>query len=134
MFVKSGQLVTGIINGIATQYETPDILQILPNGKLSQLIDRETIGTYRRVFLTDRVIAQTSVTEAEPDSLGRSGVVNHTVLYKFDRSIEHDGARYVFDIDDFADNARAGKYNFRMPRLPELKHPLDSPPTLEETS
>lgn len=132
--MKSGQVVTGIINGTAQQYESPDILQLLPNGKLSELIDRETLGTYRRVFLTDRVIAQTAVTEAEPDSLGRSGTVNHTVLYKFDSSIEHDGARYVFDIDDFADNARAGKYNFHMPPMPQLKHPLDCPPTLEEQS
>jgi len=129
--VKSGQVVTGIINGIADQYETPDILQLLPNNKLSELTDRETVGTYRRVFLTDRVVAQTVVTKAEPDELGRDGTVNHTVLYKFDWATEHDGARYVFDVDDFAENAKAGKYNFPMPQMPELKHPLDYPPALE---
>lgn len=131
--MKSGQVVTGILNGTADQFETPDILQILPNTKLSELIDRQTLGTYRRVFLTERVVAQTVVTEAEPDGLGRDGIVNHTIVYQFDRTTEHDGARYVFDVDDFADNARAGKYNFTMPPLPTLKHPLDPPPPLELT-
>ena len=129
--MKSGQVVTGIINGIAEQYETPDILQILPISKLSKLIDRETIGTHKEVFLTERVVAQTVVTEAEPDELGRNGTVNHTIIYQFDRAVQHEGARYVFDVDDFADNARAGKYNFQMPELPKLKHPLDFPPELE---
>jgi hypothetical protein len=131
--MKSGQVVTGIINGIADSYETPDILQLLPNNKLSELTSRETVGTYRRVYLTDRVVSQTVVTKAEPDELGRDGTVNHTVLYKFDRATEHDGARYVFDVDDFAENAKAGKYNFPMPPMPELKHPLDLPPVLEMT-
>lgn len=132
--MKSGQVVSGIIDGLAIQYESPDILQILPNHKLSELTDRTIIGTYRRVFLTDRVVAQTVVTEAEPDELGRDGTVNHTVIYQFDRAVEHDGAKYVFDIDDFADNVRAGKYNFPMPPMPTLKNPLDHPPTLEAST
>lgn len=129
--MKSGQVVTGIINGIADQYETPDILQLLPNGKLAQLIDRETLGAYRRVFVSDRVVAQTMVTKSEPDEHGRDGIVNHTVLYKFDATVEHDGIPYVFDYSQFTEDALAGKYNFTMPQLPELKHPLDFPPELE---
>lgn len=129
--MKSGQVVNGIIDGIAVQYETPDILQILPNSKLSELTGRETVGKTRRVFLTERVVAQTVVTKAEPDELGRDGTVNHTVIYGFDSAVTHDGARYVFDVDDFADNVRAGKYNFKMPKTPTLTHPLELPPPLE---
>jgi len=131
--VKSGQVVTGIINGIADQYETPDILQLLPNGKLAQLIDRETLGAYRRVFVSDRVVAQTMVTKSEPDEHGRDGIVNHTVLYKFDASTTHDNIQYVFDYNQFTDDALAGKYAFAMPPIPELKHPLDPPPEMEIT-
>ena len=129
--MKSGQIVTGIINGLADQYETPDILQLLPNGKLSELTARETIGTYRNVFVTDRVVAQTCVYEAERDSLGRTGTVNHTVLYKFDPTTEYDGTQYTFDYQQFAKDARAGKYNFPMPPMPELKRPLDYPPEMD---
>jgi len=129
--MKSGQVVTGILNGLADSYETPDILQLLPNDKLSELTGKETIGTYRHVFIKDRVVAQTIVTQAEPDNLGRDGTVNHTVLYKFDAYTEHDGLIYPFDYKQFATDARAGKYNFTMPPLPELKRPLDPPPPLE---
>ena len=129
--MKSGQVVTGIINGIATQYESPDILQISPNGKLSELIDRDTVGVYRNTFVRERVVAQTVVTEAEPDELGRNGTVNHTVLYKFDSHTEQDGAQYTFDYEQFAQDARNGKYSFPMPDMPELKRPLAFPPALE---
>lgn len=129
--MKKGQFYKGMINGVEESYESPDLLQLLPSDKLSMLWDRETLGTYRHVFLTERVVAQTVVSKAEPDDLGRDGIVNHTVLYRFDPYVEHDGARYVFDVDDFAENARAGKYNFPMPLAPELKRPLDYPPEME---
>jgi len=134
MFVKSGQVVTGIINGIADHFESPDILQILPNGKLSILTDRETLGVHRHVFRSDRVVAQTVVTKADPDELGRDGILNHTVLYKFDATTEHDSINYIFDYEQFAEDALAGKYNFCMPKMPELKHPLDLPPNMEVTT
>jgi hypothetical protein len=132
--VNSGQVVTGIINGIADHYETPDILRILPNSKLSLLTDRETLGSHRHVFRSDRVVAQTVVTKAAPDDLGRDGIVNHTVLYKFDATTQHDGLTYIFDYEQFAEDALAGKYNFVMPPIPELKHPLDFPPKMEVTT
>ena len=128
--MKSGQVITGIIKGIADHFESPDILQILPNGKLSILTDRENLGSHRHVFRSDRVVAQTIVTKSEPDELGRDGIVNHTVLYKFDASTQHDGIAYIFDYEQFAEDALAGKYNFKMPATPKLKHPLDLPPKM----
>ena len=132
--MKSGQVVTGIINGIADHFESSDILQILSNGKLSILTDREILGSHRHVFRSDRVVAQTVVTKADPDELGRDGTVNHTVLYKFDATTQHDGINYIFDYEQFAEDALAGKYNFSMPPLPELKHPLSFPPAMEMSS
>ena len=129
--MKSGQFYKGMINGTEDTYESSDLLIILPSEKLSVLWDRDVLGTYRHVFLTERVVAQTVITEAEPDDLGRDGIVNHTVMYKFDAVVQHDGIAYVFDYEQFAKDARAGKYNFPMPPTPELKRPLDYPPAWE---
>lgn len=131
--MKSGQFYKGMINGVEETYESPDLLLLLPSEKLNILWDREILGTYRRVFLTERVIAQTIITEAEPDDLGRNGIVNHTVLHKFDSVVHHDGIAYIFDYEQFAKDARNGKYNFAMPPTPELKNPLDYPPAMEVT-
>lgn len=129
--MRRGQFYKGMINGIEATYETPDLFQILPANKLTQLWDREKIGVYRQIFLSERVITQTLIEKAEPDEHGRDGIVNHTVLYKFDGVHEHEGAIYNFDPDKFASDARLGKYNFTMPPTPELKRPLDLPPSLE---
>jgi hypothetical protein len=132
--MKSGQFYKGMINGTEDTYESPDLLLILPSEKLSILWDRETLGSYRHVFLTERVVTQTVIEPAVPDDLGRDGIINHTVLYKFDATVTHDGIAYVFDYEQFAKDARAGKYNFKMPEVPELKKPLDYPPPMEVTT
>lgn len=129
--MRCGQFYKGMIDGIESTYESSGLLQILPANKLAQLWDREKIGTYRQVFLAERTIAQTVIEKATPDEHGRDGIVNHTVLYKFDWSTEHEGANYTFDLEKFATEARSGKYNFTMPPTPELKRPLDVPPPLE---
>lgn len=129
--MRSGQFYKGMINGIEEIYESPDLLLILPSEKLSILWDKDSVGTYRHTFLTERVVAQTVITEAEPDELGRNGIINHTILYKFDATTQHDGLTYIFDYGQFAKDARAGEYNFSMPQAPELKQPLDLPPELE---
>jgi hypothetical protein len=129
--MQSAQFIKGMIDGIEVCYESLDVLQVLPANKLSELWDLEKIGTYSRVYLSERVVAKTSISKAAPDNLGRDGIINHTVLYRFDSTIEHDGLNYVFPEDQFAKDARAGKFNFKMPPFPELKHPLDYPPKME---
>jgi len=129
--MKSGQFYKGMINGTEETYESPDLLTILPSDKLAILWDREKLGLYKHVFLTERVIAQTLIEKAEPDELGRDGIVNHTVLYKYDAAATHDGLNYTFDYDAFAADARNGKFNFKMPPTPTLKNPLDYPPIME---
>jgi len=129
--LKSGQFVKGKINGVEDSYETPELLQLLPSEKLSALWDQEHIGTYNRVFLDERVIAKTIITKSEPDEYGRVGIINHTVIYRFDAVTEHDGFKYQFPTEQFAKDARAGKYNFTMPQTPTLKKPLDYPPKME---
>jgi hypothetical protein len=129
--MKSGQFYKGMINGVEESYESPDLFQVLPADKLNELWDLSHVGRYRRVFLNERVVAQSVVSEAEPDDMGRDGIINHTVLHRFDLYTTHEGAIYRFDIDKFAEEARAGKYDFPMPDKPQLKKPLDYPPRLE---
>ena len=130
--MRAAQFVKGIINGIAESYESSNLFQILPADKLTAIWDIDRLGTYNRVFLSERVVTKTVVTPSVPDELGRSGTVNHTVLYKFDPNIEHDGIRYLFPEEQFKTDAQAGKYkNIIMPPLPELKRPLDVPTALE---
>jgi len=130
--LKAAQFYKGIINGIADSYESPDLFQVLPADKLSVLWDIDRVGTYNHVFLSEHVVTKTVVTQAVPDELGRSGTINHTILYRFDPNIEHNGVRYVFPEEQFKIDARTGKYqNIKMPPAPELKRPLDYPPPME---
>lgn len=129
--MQSAQFYKGMINGVETSYETPDLLQFIPRSKLNELWDRERIGTYHRVFWAERIVAKTVVTKSEPDNLGRVGIINHTVMYKFDPYAEKDGLRYLFDLETFQREANTGKFNFKMPPPPELKQPLDVPPDME---
>lgn len=128
--MKSGQFFKGMINGVEQSYESPDILQVLPSSKLNQLWDIDVVGVYSRAFKTERVIAKTVVEKAVPDEHGRDGITNHTVLYRFDAFAIHDGARYQFDEDQFIQDLKEGKYNFKMPPQPELKKPLSLPPPI----
>lgn len=130
--MRSAQFYKGIINGVADTYESADLLQVLPSDKLNELWDNERLGVHNRVFLAERVIAKTIVSKSEPDELGRDGTVNYTVLYRFDATVEHDGVRYHFPDEQFAKDARAGKYKgILMSSAPTLKRPLDAPPALE---
>jgi hypothetical protein len=131
--MKSAQVVSGVINGVSDQYETPHILQIIPIDKLSELtsIERVREEPYALVFLSELITAAVHVFPAEIDTLKRSGIVNHTVIHKFDNVIERDGYSYTFPKEQFERDARAGKLHFKMPPLPELKKPLDYPPAPE---
>lgn len=129
--MKSAQFYKGMINGVEDSFESPDIYQVLPKEKLDELWDIDRIGTYSKVFLAERVISKTVVSEAEPDEHGRDGIINHTVIYRFDLTYTHEGAPYQFNSEQFAKDVRAGKYNLKMPPVPELKKPLDYPPVME---
>jgi len=129
--MRSGQFYKGMINGIEESYESPDLLQILPNTKLSQLWDLDQVGIYSRAFVAEGVIAKTVVEKAVPDEHGRDGITNHTVLYRFDKYTTHDGVRYMLDSEQFVEDIKAGKFNFQMPPIPNLKNPLDYPPPME---
>lgn len=131
--MKTAQIVTGILNGVADWFESPNILSVISAEKLSELTSLDNIRDkpYYRVFLNDFTIAGTTVTPSEPDRYGRSGTVNHTVLYRFDSVIERDGYLYYIPKDQFEKDARLGKFQFKMPPFPELKKPLDPPPPPE---
>jgi hypothetical protein len=131
--VKSAQIINGIINGVADQWESPNVLQVISSDNLSKLLRIERIRKepYQNVFLSELVIACTKVTESELDELHRTGTVNHTVVHRFESVIERDGYFYSFPREQFERDARADKLHFKMPPFPEIKKPLDLPPPPE---
>jgi hypothetical protein len=131
--MKSAQVVSGILKGVADQYESPNILQVISSDNLSKLlsIDRVRNEPYPNVFLSELVVACTKVIPSELDELHRTGTVNHTVVHRFESVIERDGYFYTFPREQFERDARADKLRFKMPPMPELKKPLDPPPPPE---
>ena len=129
--MQSAQFYKGMINGVEISYETPDLLQFISRNKLNELWDREKLGEYHRVYWSERIVAKTVIKKSEPDEMGRVGIVNHTVFYKFDPYVEKDGLKYLFDTDTFQRRANQGEFNFKMPPAPELKQPLEAPPPME---
>jgi hypothetical protein len=61
--MKSAQFFKGMINGTEAQYESPDLIQLLPGEKLNALWDQERIGTHNRIFLDERAVAKTVITQ-----------------------------------------------------------------------
>lgn len=129
--MRSAQFVKGMIGGVEVTYESPSLLEILSPEKLAPMWDANQIGIFKRIVSSDRYTAKTVVSKSEPDEYGRVGIVNHTVIHQFDPSKETDRAKYILDLEEFRRKARDGFYDFKMPPMPELKKPLDSPPPPE---
>ena len=118
--MKSGQLVKGKINGIQRRFESPGLVNVLPITKISELADITEIGEYPQFFKQARAIIKTVVTPADNTDGRRGGVINHTVVYAYDSTVEYDGIKYIFDADSFISEVLAGKRRFKMPEVPNL--------------
>lgn len=118
--MKSGQFYRGKMDGIQKHYESPDLEDILPTDKLCILADYNQVGEHFHFFKEDRVLTRTQVTEAENTDGRLGGIINHTVLYKFDRSLTHESAKYIFDTETFIQEIRQGQRKFKMPDPPTL--------------
>jgi hypothetical protein len=131
--MRAGQFYSGKIDGIQKYYQTPEILNILPKDKLAELREYTDPGEYPRFFKTEKVLTKTIIRPAENSDGRRGGITNHTVLYKFDQTIEKDTLQYIFPLEDFITEILAGKRRFKMPPLPELTETgiIDYPPAIE---
>jgi hypothetical protein len=133
--MKSGQFVTGKIDGIQKRFASQNLDKILPTDKLCELLDNTDIGEYPRFFKQERTIAKTVITAAKNSDGRRGGVINHTVLYSYDAYVEHDGVKYTFDTDTFISEILSGKRRFKMPPIPQLPDSdsglIDLPPPVE---
>jgi len=118
--MKSGQFYRGKIDGIQKHFESLDIDKILSSDKLCELADYTEIGEYPRFFKQEKVISKTVVSEAENTDGRKGGIINYTVLYRFDQKITHDTIQYVFDLETFISEILAGKRRFKMPPPPSL--------------
>jgi hypothetical protein len=118
--MKAGQFIRGKIDGIQKTFESPDIDKLLPADKLCELADYTEIGEYPRFFKQEKALTKTVVVAAKNTDGRRGGVINHTVLYCYDPTVEHDGVKYIFDTDSFIAEILAGKRRFKMPISPTL--------------
>jgi len=118
--MKSGQFYRGKIDGIQKHFESSDIDKILPAEKLRELADCREIGEHPRFFKQERVLAKTIVSPSENLDGRQGGVTNHTVLYQFDATVEHDTLQYIFDVETFIAEILAGDRRFKMPEVPKL--------------
>jgi hypothetical protein len=133
--MQSGQFYRGKIDGIQKRFETPEIEKLLPKEKLDELRDYRDIGEYPRFFKKEIVLAKTIVTAADNSDGRRGGVINHTVLYKFEPSVTLDNIKYIFPLEEFITEILAGKRRFKMPPTPQLPEAdaglIDLPPPIE---
>jgi len=133
----TGQFIRGKIRGIQRSYESPNLDKLLPSGKLAELADYNELGEYPRFFKDERVLTKTVVTEAENTDGRRGGIINYTVLYKWDRHVERDTVKYEFPLEHFIGEILAGKRRFKMPPQPQLPESesdfalIDAPPPIE---
>ena len=116
----SAQFVIGKIDGIQKRFISANISSILPSEKLEELEAYLDIGEYPRFFKAEKVLTKTVVTSAENTDKRRGGIINHTVLYRFEQHVKLDSIKYVFPLDDFITEILAGKRRFKMPPQPTL--------------
>jgi hypothetical protein len=130
--MKSAQFFKGKIGGYEQSFETINLIEMLPLDKLSELLDYNTINKpCQRYFKAERVLALVEAYKIENgDASGRSGIQTRGILYKFDKTTKLDDLDYLFPEEQFVTLLYTGK-RLKMPSLPELKKPLDSPPPLE---
>ena len=133
--MQSGQFVIGKIDGIQKYFKTENLREILPKTKLTELETYTEIGEYPRFFKIEKVLSKTIVSAADNTDGRPGGIINRTVLYKFDQTITKDAVNYVFPLDDFIAEILAGKRRFKMPPMPELPNTdmglVDLPPPIE---
>ena len=118
--MKSAWLVKGKINGIQKSFKSADWNELLPTEKRSELEDITEVGEYPRFFKKELVLAKSVVVEADNSDGRRGGIINFTVMYKWQKMIVQDDAPYVFDSEVFISEILAGKRRFKMPPMPAL--------------
>ena len=126
--MKSGQFVVGMIDGTIKGYDSKNITLLLPPeemDKLYRLAETHGKGTYDYINYDERVIARSTITESNNDEVGRTGKINHTIIFRFDKYTTHEGNRYKFDHEKFDIQNHIHLLNAPMPAT--LKNPLPTP-------
>jgi hypothetical protein len=121
--MRTGQFVKGIVNNTTEAYDTEGISQLLSEKELDKLYNRRDLGVFLYINKKERVLALSTVKKASDGE--RAGcITNHTVIVKFDASIEKDGLTYRLDPQDINEEL-ANKTPILTIAFPKLKQPLD---------
>lgn len=123
--MKTGQFVKGIFNGSTEAYQTQGAEKLLSIEEFDVLWNRDKPGVWLYINQEEAVIAKTTITvTSDGEHTGRKGVINHTVIVKFDSATTKDGAIYTLNRRSI-DNDLAAKIPALNSPFPELKQPLD---------
>ena len=96
--MKTGQFVKGIFNGSTESYQTENVEKLLPPEEFDKLWNHSKVGSWLYINQEAGVIAKSNITEtSDGEFTGRKGVINHTILIKFDSSTTKDGVTYRLD-------------------------------------
>ena len=120
--MKTGQFVKGIFNGSTEAYQTKDAGKLLSIEEFDKLYNRQKKGVYLYINKEERVLAKSTVRETSDGE--RTGLINHTVIVKFDPSIDKDGLTYRMTVGDINEDLAAKTTVLNSP-FPTLKQPLD---------
>lgn len=135
--MKSGQFVKGKIGGVQKTFESPGIDKILPYEKLGELSDISDLGEHPQFFKQKVTLINSVVTPAKNSDGRPGGIINFTVFYQFDRTLTHETAPYIIDIDKLISEVLMGKRKWKMPPMPTLPDTdsdfalIDPPPPIE---
>jgi hypothetical protein len=130
----AGQFVKGKIDGIQKYFKTANLRDILPKNRQDELEKHIEVGEYPHFFKAEKIIAKTRIINAENTDGRRGGIINHTVVYRFDPTVTKDSINYIFPLDDFIKEYIDGKRSFKMPSMPTLPDTdaglIDAPPPI----
>lgn len=126
--MQTGQFVIGIFDGSTETYQTLNVEKFLSPDEFDKLWNRQTIGVWYYTNQEESVVAKCTITPTTDGAfMGRKGVINHTVIAKFDSTTTKDGATYQIDpLSITLKLAHTTKIlNATFPK--NLKQPLDLP-------
>jgi len=122
--MQAGQFVKGIFNGSTESYQTDNIQKFLSSEEFDKLWNLERLGSWLYTNQEEGVIARSTITRTNDGAFtGRKGVINHTVIVKFDGKLEKDGVTYRLDRASITDELARNTPALNSP-FPILTQPL----------
>jgi hypothetical protein len=122
--MQTGQFVKGIFNGSTESYQTEKVEKLLSPEEFDRLWNLERLGSWIYTNPEEGAVARSTITRTSDGAFtGRKGIINHTVIVKFDKVTVKDGATYALDKSSVNDELARNTPALNSP-FPPLTQPL----------